>query len=492
MTCAIWRSVLWSTKNGTKLLLCSCKLRTNYSRTYSVNQVTDSYSIGRYHSVRIDAVHYCEREQDLAVKRKRRSFFERGSNPKDAPQQRLALFSRTVREDSFLASQVQYLKMSYMTRESAKSDLARSVSVLPNLRYVDLPEGFYSDDPSSNTLKQELQARCPDIRSMKYQAGAERSFATLAQSRYWQSLETLELSRLHIEPTILIQVLSLFTFLHHVKLSNLPLLDDSIFKHLPSAPRFPPVASLSIEDAPNISVDGFVAYLSRPDTSEIFATLSLANTAISPASLHKILAVSPYLGSVHISENVTRALLTSPLPPLASRSLKSLHFEISSPSASPHSLQNPAESYYNYLSTSIMSGSLPSLTSLYALSPTLPSLLLPLPSAPFANISNGRPSYPGIKRPLHLYTKTILELEWNLTLISPPTAKDRRGSVSATRPVSLYNSEQFSQTSGNRGRDSIMVGNGFGGFLEVPNEEARPGSSNGVRNRIRRGDAWMG
>lgn len=445
----------------------------------------------RYHSVRIDAVHYCQRELDLTTKRKRRSFFERNGNSKDAPQQRLELFSRTVRDENFLAVQVQYFKMSYMTRESSKSDLARTVSVLPNLRYVDLPEGIYSDDPSSNTLKQELQARCPDIRSMKYQAGAERSFAKLAQTRYWQNLETLELSRLHVEPIILVQVLSSFSTLHHVKLANLPLLDDNIFRNIPSTPLFPPLASLFLEEAPNISVDGLVGYISRPDTREVFTTLRLTNTAISPASLHKVLAVVPHLSSVHITESITRALPPSPLPPLASRSLKTLHFELSSPAPSPHSLQNPSESYYNYLSTSIMSGSLPALTDLYALSPSLPSLLLPLPSAPFANINSNNSSYPGIVRPLYLYTKSILELEWNLTLITPPTAKNRRGSATATRPVSLYNTGQLSPW-GNRGRESVMVGNGFGGFLAVPSDAVRPGSSGGGRLKISKGDAWMG
>ena len=445
-----------------------------------------------YHSVRIDAVHYCERELNLTATRQRRSFFERNANSKDAPQQRLELFARTVRAENFLAAQVQYLKISYMTRESSKSDLARTVSVLPNLRYVDLPEGFYNDDPSANMLKLELQSRCPDIRSMRYQTGAERSFATLGQSRYWRNLETLELSHLQVEPIMLVQVLSSLTALHHLKLANLPLLDDSIFKNMPSTARFPPVASLSLEDAPHISVDGLVAYLSRPETREIFSKLKLSNTAVSPSTLHMVLAASPHLSSVHISENITRALPTSSIPPLASHSLKILHFELSSSSMSPHNFQNPSESYYGYLSSSIMSGTLPSLTDLYALSPSLSTLLLSLPSAPFANAHTSKPRYAGIVRPLNLYTKTILELEWNVTLISPPTAKDRDGSATVPRPLSLYNAGRLSPTLGARGRDSILVGNGFGGYLEVPNEETRPGSSGGGKSRTTKGDAWMG
>lgn len=85
-----------------------------------------------------------------------------------------------------------------------------------------------------------------------------------------------------------------------------------------------------------------------------------------------------------------------------------------------------------------------------------------------------------------------MELEWNLTLITLPTAKDRRGSATATRPVSLYNTGPLS-TWGNHGRrESVMVGNGFGGFLSVPSEAVRPGSSGSGILKISKGDAWMG
>lgn len=69
-----------------------------------------------------------------------------------------------------------------MTREGAIADLARTVSFLPNLLYVDLPDGVYSDDPSCDLLKQELQSRCSKIRYMKYNAGSEGSFRMLAHS----------------------------------------------------------------------------------------------------------------------------------------------------------------------------------------------------------------------------------------------------------------------------------------------------------------------
>lgn len=448
----------------------------------------------RYHNVRIDAVHYCEREIDLAEKRKRRFFFDRNGDPKDAPMQRLQLFSRSVRENQFQAVQVRYLKMPYMTRESCKADLARTISVLPNLRYVDLPEGFFSDDPSCDTLRQELQSRCGDIRRMRYCAGGEGSFTMLERRRQWQNLEVLELSHLGIEPATLVNVLASFPALHEVKLDSLPLLDDIVFSHNPETAPFPPLASLTLENTPNVSADGLVAYLSRKDTREVFTAIRLVNTGILASILYNILAVSPYLSTVHVSENVSRALPKSSLPTLSSSSLKSLNYEISSSTASPrnrHSprnLQDPSKSYYLYLSTSILSGGLPSLTSLYALSTALPSLLLPLPSAPFASSQAPVAPSPGVSRPLDLFTKSISELEWEYTLITPPTSTNRRGSATQTRPLSLQLGPQW----GSKARDSVMVGNGFGGFLAVPSEEAvNPGSSGG-RAHKKKGKEWMG
>lgn len=443
--------------------------------------------------MRIDAVHYCEQALELRAKPKRRSFFERNANSRekwtDTPRQRLKLFAKTVRSTGFLAAQVRYLKMPYMTRESCKADLARTISVLPNLRYVDLPEGFYSDDPASNILKQELQSRCPDIRSMKFLSGAETSFTSLGRSKPWRHLEALELTNLEVEPAILVQVLSSLSNLRQLKLANLPLLDDDIFKLNSTSFPMPPLTTLSLEDAPNISADGLVTYLLQPHSRAIFTTLNLANTGIHPYNLHHILTAAPRLSSVHISEIVTRAWPPSSIPPLTSASLKTLHFEVSSPSTFSATAQDPADSYYAYLSSSLLRGGLPSLVSLYALSPSLPSLLLPPPVAPFARTPNRMPTY-GLSRPLELFTKSISELEWNLTLITPPTSNNRRGSASLTRPVSLYNSSgQSGQISG---RESMMVGNGFGGFLAVPNEDARPGSSAGGRAKGGRGDAWMG
>ncbi|KAF6226055.1 hypothetical protein HO173_012545 [Letharia columbiana] len=445
-----------------------------------------------YHNVRIDTVHYCEREVDLSAKRKRRSSIGRNGAPKDPPQERLHLFSRSVRENYSLACQVQYLKIPYMTREVCKADLARTVSVLPNLRYVDLPDGFYNDDPSSNTLRQELQARCGDIRQMKYAGGAEASFQMLAGARQWPNLEALELLHLAIPATIA-DVFASLKALRHIKFTSLQSLDDSIFSSLHMSP-FPPLAVLEFQDVPKISAKGLLAYLSCPKVKQTLSSLTLANTGVLPSDLFQILAAAPSLITLRVAESVAHALPQSQSPPLASCSLRNLYYEIASADSSPRGLSSLSDSYYSYLSSSILSGALPSLSHLYALSTALPTMLLPPPQPAFA--VNGtskayRPVTPVVSRPLRLYTKAVTEMEWNLTLISPPTLADRYATATTTRPMSLYLDNQLSPQWRDKGRESVMVGNGFGGFLAVPSEDPRSGSPKAKKD-TRDLDAWMG
>lgn len=488
-TCVIWPNAPWLAGAFSSRLKRYCE----WSKAYTLSSIrlTD---LNSYHNVRMDPVHYCEREIDLAAKRKRKSFFERNGEPVDAPKQRVEQFSRTVRDNQSLAIQVEFLKMPYMTRETCIADLARTVSVLPNLKYVDLPDGIYSDDRSCLTLKQELEARCADLRKMRYLHGAERSFALLSQSRPWQNLEILELTRLEIEPNTLVSVVASFPALHELKLEDSPLIDDSIFHQSPSAPSFPPITTFVLQNIPRLTAGGFEAYLSRPETREVLTHLTILDTGVLPSEVYRILAASPYLRSLRINQAVQRALTPSAIPPLASRSLEILRFEIESTSTSPHDLQPPSESYYQYLASSILAGNFPSLVSLYALSTSLPSLLLPPPAAPFAN---SRAPFSGLRQPLMLYTKSIPEHDWYLTVISPPTSNNRRGSATATRPISFYNgSTQLGPQWGDKARDSVIVGNGFGGFLAVPSEDGpRPSSSGGHKHKhswSKSSRGWMG
>ena len=440
----------------------------------------------RYHNVRIDTVHYCEREADLSAQRQRRSFIGRNGPSKDLPQERLHLFSRSVRENRFLACQVQYLKTPYLTRELSKADLARTVSVLPNLRYVDLPDDFYTDDPSSNTLRQELQAQCGDIRQMKYASGAEVSFQRLAQARQWPNLETLELAHLAMDPIVIPDVFTSLKALRHVKLTNLYSLDDGVFgTQRTSTSPFPPLAVLEIRNAPNMSAKGLLIYLSYPEVKEALRSLTLADTGILPSDHSQILAAAPSLTTLHVVESVSRATPQSQIPLLASCSLRVLHYEISSTDSSLRGLSVPSDSYYFYLANSILTGDLPSLSHVYALSPSLARMLLRHPRPAFAvdgTDDSYLPLYHVVSRPLRLYTKAVTELEWNLTLINPPTLTDRYGSATITRPMSLYVENQLSP----QRRDK--------GFLAVPS--ADPGSGSSKLSKLKKGrkdvDAWMG
>ena len=370
------------------------------------------------------------------------------------------------------------------------ADLARTVSVLRNLRYVDLPDGAYSDEPSSSILKQEVQ-QCADIRYMKYTGGAESNFQVLGYSRHWHNLEALELSHLAIEPSTILEVCATLTALREVKLAHLAMLDDSIFGPSTNG-SLPPLAKLTLQDIPNISVEGLISCLSQREAKETLKSLTIKNTGILPSELHRILASAPYLRRLDIIESVSRGLPSSALPPLASRSLRTLHYEISDANSSPRGLQTPSDNYYSYLSSSILKGSLPSLSNLYALSSTLPVLLVPPPRLSGNRTGNvPAPLISGITRPLNVHTKTISEMEWDLTLILPPTSLNHRLSAMNMGPMSL-NSPALSPHWRDKGRDSVIVGNGFGGFLTVPTEETWSGSPKGKKKGRQDSGAWMG
>lgn len=451
----------------------------------------------RYGSVRIDAVHYCELEEILAEKRQHKSMFKANVEAGDVPSIRLNLFCRTIRESPVLSSRVALLKLPYMTRETCKSDLARTVSALPNLRYVDLPDGAFTGDPACHPLIHELQARCPDIRKMIYKSGAEASLELLAR-RNWQALELLELDGIAVEPSTLRIVLASLPTLHELTISNVSWIDDSIFQSSPMLPEFPPLQSLSLENTPRITCRGLHAYVSRPQNRAILESLSLNETGITLQDLHSVVWEASSLTFIAIIETVSKslALELNDMPPLTSISLKTMHFEICD-SEDAHGLQKPAASWYAYLAQSLQGNALPALTQLYVRDPEFAELLLlPPPPAPFAD-GGSRASvmsmHPprGMNQPLEVFSKGLDELEWVFTSITPPTAPGHGGSTSGGRPMSAYSASrglgpQWAQGGfGGDARKSVIVGNGFGGFLAVPQEEApRPMSAGGsdVRN----------
>ena len=448
-----------------------------------------------YRNIRIEPVHYCEREYELADKRKHKSFFDRNADPTDAPRERLLLLMRTLRENSALAARVVSLRLPYMTREGSKAELARTVAVLPNLRYVDVPEGFYSDDASSTALKQELQVSCPEIRRMKYNAGSERSFMQIPRHRIWQNLEILELCGLHLETEELLHVLGSFSSLQDLKLVDLPWLDDSIFR--PSSrtlPLFPPIKRLTFQNTPQVHAGGFATYLSRAENREALTQLSLSSTGVQPQQLHHVLSRAPYLESLSILQAVERSFpVDPPNRPLTSQSLRSLHYEITSALSPRFGGRSPTASYYAHLMSSLLHQPplLPNLVNLYVRDPNFAdTLTLTPPSRPFSS----KPSVT-LTQPLSVFSKGPNELEWNFTSVAPPDAgHGRKGSLSATRPVSLMGAESLSPAWGGGARKSVIVGDGSGGFLAVPSDEGvRPGSRGSIASNAsgrERRDLW--
>ncbi|KAH0560060.1 hypothetical protein GP486_003425 [Trichoglossum hirsutum] len=420
-------------------------------------------NLGRhsYRSVRIDAVHYCVKEIELAEKRKRRSFFDRNADPKDAPQQRLQLFSRTVRQSDSLGILVLSLKMPYMTRETYKADLAKTVSALPNLRYVDLPEGFFADDPSCHMLRQELQARCPDIRRMKYASGSEQSLMNLAQTRCWQGLEAVELSQLNIEIAELLRSLSSLPVVRDVKINELRWLDDTILQATSGPARFPPLQKLDLHKVPGITSSGLTAYLSRPEVRENLSTLNLSDCGVLPPRLHEVLASAPYLTHLSITETVSHSFPAEAIPPLASRSLRTLHYEITSAIGS-HGISKPHHSYYTYLTESLWSGALPALHTLYVRDEGFPELLVA--RAPQMRAGEW-------KQPLDIFTKGLDQVEWKFSSLGATTDLGLGG-------LSVPRAPALSPPWSGEARRSMVIGNGLGGFLAVPTEDPRDHSKN--------------
>lgn len=446
-----------------------------------------SLPTARYSHIRIDPVHYCELEEILAAKRKRRSFFDRNGDPIDAPQVRLMLLMRTVRQDRDLGDLVLSLRMPYMTREANKAEIARTVSVLPNLRYVDLPTGIFHDDQSCHALKQELMARCPDIRRMSYRHGSEGSFAQLPGAQLWMNLEVLELSGLQFEMNVLRFALGSFPHLRDLTLEDIPLLDDSAFTPSQSLPPFPAVQRLTLRDTPNVTASGLAALLSLPSNRKSLLSLALSSTGVAPAHLCRIVDAAPHLCGLSVVQTVARSFPIDKIPPLASRSLQSLHYEITPATSASFGMQPVSASYYSYLISSLVSNSLPALEELYVRDAAFPeSLLLAPPPRLFGGGESGPQALGGILvQPLNVYSKGLDELEWNFTPYEPPATRGRRDST--TRPVS-YHGAHLSRAWGGDSRKSALVGNGFGGFLAVPVDE-RPKSSGGWR-RDSRQDLW--
>ncbi|KAK4172195.1 hypothetical protein QBC36DRAFT_79583 [Triangularia setosa] len=357
-----------------------------------------------YHSIRLDPVHYCPLEPLLSDRRKRRSFFDRNGSPEDPCSTRLKLLCRTLREDPVRrGALVQYLKMPYMLREAAQADLARTIAVTPQLRYVDLPEGLFTDEPNFVTLRLEVQARCLELRKMSYMRGSENSLQALATGRVWTRLEVLELNRIGMDGGMLRLVLGGLGQLKALKMSEMEA-GDEVFssgweEQLPPFPRT--IEELILTDCKNITSEGLRSWLSSsPEPRERLRVLTLNNTGVKVWGLQSIVGLARGLKHLSIVEKVTVAMPNTShdlLQPLRSTSLETLRYEITSASSSstkkygspPHNSSGVTASYYSHLASSLLAGGLPSLRSAYVRDPNFPDLLLGLPPLPMPAFADG-------------------------------------------------------------------------------------------------------
>ncbi|KAB8360568.1 hypothetical protein FH972_024308 [Carpinus fangiana] len=457
-----------------------------------------------YHSVRIDAVHFCPIEEILSAGRKKKHI-----DPAQIPAWRLRQFQATVWKNSNLASRVEFFKLPYMTRETNKADLARTVTALPNLRHVDLPDGFFSADPSTQILRDELASSCLELRRMSYYSGAEQVFESLAHYRLWMNLEVLDLKQLDIDLTVLRVVLASLPVLQELKLREMPKLDDAAFQSSRTLPDFPALLTLRIEDCAGITASGLSAYLSRPDVREVLTNLALTRTGVTVPTLHRFISLATNLLHLSVSEVVIKTFPLEPTPPISSHCLKTLNFEVTSndsPAAGVGAMTRPSDSYYSYLAQCLHANALPTLGRLFVRDSNFPELLMyPPPNTAFAPQESGG----GFNQMLEVFTKGNEDLDWVYTPFAPqpadmepepeamlqpftpPYARQsqvymggghRRGQSSVSsiaRPVSAYGASKqgagFGPSWGvGEARKSVMMGNGQGGFLAVPQELSPP------------------
>lgn len=364
--------------------------------------------------------------------------------PEDTAQARLRLFRRTVRDDpTRIGRVVQFLKVPYMLRESAHVELAQTIAVLPNLQYVDLPEGMFSDEPSYATLRLEVQARCPNIRKMTYVGGSERSFAQLASGRIWPRLEVLELNGLQLDPVTMRTVLASLANLRALKVTETHSLSDEVLAAGDGLPSLPPLEELVLKDTPQVTTAGLVNYLAWQETQQALKVLTLKDTGVRTSSLQEILTMASSLTTLAL-----QAKISEPFPPaansrpLTSRSLETLRYEISGTSTMG-AYTNLAAGYYTYLASSILADGLPRLRRLYVHDDSFPEQLqgLPPPNAAFAggHVRNSSNSSNNSSTPPTLRQHPPAESDLLSPLAPPPTLRRPISNVPPTNRFSSNN-----------------------------------------------------
>ncbi|KAI9712582.1 MAG: hypothetical protein M1828_001683 [Chrysothrix sp. TS-e1954] len=327
-----------------------------------------------YHTIRIDPVHYCPYGLVLSDQRKRRHI-----NPAQVPIRRLERLESTLRSSAKLASRIQLVKLSFTTRETAGAVLTRLVSLLANVRYVDLPEGFYKADQATAVLRHEMQARCPNVRKMTYMTGAEHMFEKHAHDAVWSNLEVMEIRGLNISASAFRTVMGAFSALRELIISNVKSLDDSAFETSSSLPGLPLIRKLVLEDMPLVSSAGLIALLSRPPAQAALSRLTLVNTNVEIESVHAVLARGGNLEHLSISQSAKGSTRLHATPPLSSRNLKTLAWEITAPESDSPSMGDRIQStdpYYSYLGSSLQAQTMPGLRKVYVRDSRFPQTLV--------------------------------------------------------------------------------------------------------------------
>ncbi|KAF8430165.1 hypothetical protein EV426DRAFT_7163 [Tirmania nivea] len=318
-----------------------------------------------YRNIRLEQVHYCELEEELWRRRNRRSFFSNGST--DSNEQvkvRIKFLYRTIQENEQIANTVLYLKAPFWVREGCKQELTLLVSLIPNVRYIDLPQSVYTGDNSSPLLA-TMRSRSSQLRLMGWRAGGEHSLMHIASEQPWKMLEVISLSNLKLDDTQIQSVMASLPQLKSVTLEEMAYITDAIFDSSYESMGFPLIKSLKIQECPKLTIAGIKQYLLLQCTQPTLEELTLTNAGVIPDHLNSIMDIAPVLRVLSITCAVSK-----PCPPasqlryLSSKSLRKITYDVTNCDSS-QGLTACAPSYYQYLADSLCNGTVPSLTKLY-------------------------------------------------------------------------------------------------------------------------------
>ncbi|EWC47388.1 hypothetical protein DRE_00356 [Drechslerella stenobrocha 248] len=334
-----------------------------------------------YKNIQLERVHYCGREEQLDELRKRRSrVIYTDPDTIDTAAERMDLLVRTFHMNEDLANHALFIRLQYMTRESCKNVLTQLVNIpLSNLRWMDLPDGFYKDDPSCQALKAIMYQKCADLRRMRWTEGSEAGFLNLTHDKPWVNLEFVELWKLNVEEDQIAATLASLPKVHSIGIQELPWVTGRILTPGPGnrRPPLPPLNTLSISKCDKITYQSIMDYLSIPAVQQKLEHLTLKEIDFPPHLIYQILQRLPHIRSLRIIAPVTRMFPTydqPPHPPLESDTLRELSFEIR-PAQQSKTLASPATSYYEYLCGSLRLGGLPRLTTLHVRDETFGKML---------------------------------------------------------------------------------------------------------------------